>query len=128
MHEQAKAEGTVTVFSLSSRIARVEKTFETAYPGVDMVGIDAIVQPSRSPGQAAEQQAGVHAVDVLYLADAPVVLRSLLGRDGSTPMCRRAAAGRSRTASRRRCWCIACPQGLMYNEATPIDGSPVKNL
>ena len=37
---QAKQEGTVTVYSFTSRIAKVEKAFEAAYPGIDMVGFD----------------------------------------------------------------------------------------
>ncbi|HTM78754.1 MAG TPA: hypothetical protein VL133_14135, partial [Devosia sp.] len=36
----ALKEGSVTIFSLSSRIARVEKAFEEAYPGIDLIGLD----------------------------------------------------------------------------------------
>ena len=69
---QAVKEGSVTIFSLSSRIARIEKAFESAYPGIDLIGLDmsSVKQIARLE---AEQQAGVNAVDVLYLADTPVV-------------------------------------------------------
>lgn len=36
----AQKEGSVTVFSLSSRIAKIEKAFEDTYPGIDLVGLD----------------------------------------------------------------------------------------
>lgn len=36
----AQKEGQVVVFSLSSRIARIEAAFEAQYPGIDLVGID----------------------------------------------------------------------------------------
>lgn len=128
LYELAKQEGTVTVFSLSSRIARVEKAFEEAYPGVDLVGID-LSSAKQVARVVAEQQAGVHAVDVLYLADAPVVLRDLL------------APGRIQTYVPPR---VAdqidaefkapllvhrlSTKVLMYNEAAYPDGSPITNL
>ena len=128
LYELAKQEGMVTVFSLSSRIARVEKAFEAAYPGVDLVGID-LSSAKQVARVVAEQQAGVHAVDVLYLADAPVVLRDLL------------APGRIQTYVPPR---VAdqidaefkapllvhrlSTKVLMYNEAAYPDGSPITNL
>ncbi len=72
----AQKEGSVTVFSLSSRIAKVEAAFEAAYPGIDMVGVD-LSSAKQIARVVAEQQAGVYAVDVLYLADTPVVYRDL---------------------------------------------------
>ena len=68
----AKKEGSVTVFSLSSRIAKIEKAFEDAYPGIDLIGLD-MSSTKQIARVEAEQQAGVHAVDVLYIADTPVV-------------------------------------------------------
>ncbi|MFV0333948.1 MAG: ABC transporter substrate-binding protein [Tropicimonas sp.] len=128
LYELARKEGSVSVFSLSSRIARVEKAFEEAYPGVDLVGLD-ISSAKQIARIAAEQQAGVHAVDVLYIADAPVVLRDLL------------APGRIRTYVPPR---VAgqldaqfkdpllvhrlSTKVLMYNEAAYPNGSPVNNL
>src|SRR3546814_6692638 len=72
----AQKEASVTVFSLSSRIAKVEKAFEEAYPGIDLIGID-LSSAKQIARIKAEHQARVHAVDVLFLADAPVVLRDL---------------------------------------------------
>ncbi|MEZ5883074.1 MAG: hypothetical protein R3D53_04310 [Paracoccaceae bacterium] len=77
LYEIAKTEGSVTVFSLSSRIARIETSFEEAYPGIDLIGID--LNSTRQIARLdAEQRAGIFAVDVLYLSEAPLVLRDLL--------------------------------------------------
>ena len=73
----AVKEGSVTVFSLSSRIARIEKAFEAAYPGIDLIGLD-MSSTKQIARVEAEQQAGVNAVDVLYIADTPVVFDKLL--------------------------------------------------
>src|SRR6478735_5672658 len=73
----AQKEGSVTVFSLSSRIAKIEKAFEETYPGIDLIGLD-MSSTKQIARVEAEQQAGVHAVDVLYIADTPVVFTKLL--------------------------------------------------
>ena len=75
----AQKEGQVVVFSLSSRIARVEAAFEAQYPGVDLVGVD-LSSTKQIARVVAEQQAGVYAVDVLYLADTPIVYSDLLAQ------------------------------------------------
>ena len=36
----AEEEGTVVAYSFTSRIAKVEKAFEEAYPNIDLVGFD----------------------------------------------------------------------------------------
>lgn len=36
----AQEEGSVTVYSFTSRIGRVETAFEQAYPGIDLQGFD----------------------------------------------------------------------------------------
>src|SRR3546814_10398019 len=74
---RTQKEAAVTVFSLSGRIAKVEKAVEEAYPGIVLIGID-LSSAKQIARIKAEHQARVHAVDVLYLADAPVVLRDLL--------------------------------------------------
>jgi iron(III) transport system substrate-binding protein len=124
----ALEEGSVTVFSLSSRIARVEAAFEEAYPGIDMIGVD-ISSAKQIARITAEQQAGVHAVDVVYAADSPVVLRDLL------------APGRIATYVPPRLKEELDPKFqspllvhrlstkvLMYNEAANPGGSPITNL
>ncbi|WP_134725646.1 ABC transporter substrate-binding protein [Paracoccus luteus] len=124
----AQREGKVVVFSLSSRIARVEKAFEEAYPGIDLVGTDmsSVKQIARIE---AEQQAGVHEVDVVYLADTPVAFTALLeaGRvqnyvpprvAGEIPAAFQAPMLAHRLSTKV----------LMYNEAAYPDGSPITNL
>lgn len=73
----AQAEGTVTVYSFTSRIARVEAAFEAAYPGIDMVGYD-ISSTEQITRIKAEATAGIANVDVVYISDAPVVFGELL--------------------------------------------------
>lgn len=75
--EQAKAEGSVLVYSFTSRIARVEEAFEKAYPGVDMQGFD-ISSTEQIARLKAEAQAGTVNADVIYISDVPVVLPELL--------------------------------------------------
>lgn len=128
LYTAAKAEKTVTVLSLSSRIARVEKAFEDAYPGVDLVGID-LSSAKQIARVVAEQQAGVHAVDVLYIADAPVVLRDLLapGRIQTYVPPRVADQLEERYKTPLLVHRLST-KVLMYNEAAYPDGSPITNL
>ncbi|MFV0300161.1 MAG: ABC transporter substrate-binding protein [Paracoccus sp. (in: a-proteobacteria)] len=124
----AQVEGEVTVFSLSSRIARVEAAFEEAYPGIDMIGID-LSSAKQIARVIAEQQAGVHAVDVLYAADSPVVLRDLLepGRVQTYVPPRLADQLEDRYKSPLLVHRLST-KVLMYNEAANPDGSPITNL
>lgn len=124
----AQKEGQVVVFSLSSRIARVEAAFEEKYPGIDLVGID-LSSTKQIARVVAEQQAGVHAVDVLYLADTPIVYGELLsqGRVHNYVPPRLAdeipAALQQPLAVHR-----LSTKVLMYNEVAYPDGSPITNL
>ncbi|KKB85116.1 iron ABC transporter substrate-binding protein [Devosia limi DSM 17137] len=124
----ALKEGQVTVFSLSSRIARVEAAFEAAYPGIDLIGVDlsSVKQIARIK---AEQDAGVFAVDVLYLADTPVVYSELLaqGRIHNYLPPRVAADIADELKSPLTAHRLST-KVLMYNEAAYPDGSPISNL
>lgn len=124
----AQQEGSVMVFSLSSRIARVEKAFEEKYPGIDLIGLD-ISSAKQIARIKAEQQAGIFEVDVLYLADTPMVLSELL------------EPGMIHTYVPPRLEDQIDPENkapflahrlstkvLMYNEVAYPDGSPVTNL
>ncbi len=73
----AQAEGSVVVYSFTSRIARVETAFEAAYPGIDMQGFD-MSSTEQIARLKAEAQAGVANADVVYISDVPVVLPELL--------------------------------------------------
>jgi len=128
LYALAKKEGSVTVFSLSSRIARVEKAFEAAYPGVDLIGLD-LSSAKQIARVVAEQQAGVHAVDVLYMADAPVVLRDLLapGRIETYVPPRVADQIEDRFKAPLLVHRLST-KVLMYNEAAYPNGSPITNL
>ncbi|XAT62488.1 ABC transporter substrate-binding protein [Rhodobacteraceae bacterium Araon29] len=128
LYEVAKTEGSITVFSLSSRIARIETAFEEKYPGIDLIGLD--INSTRQIARLeAEQRAGIFAVDVLYLSEAPVVLRDLLPEGmvtkyvpprivGDVPPQLQADLMTHRLSTR----------ALMYNEAAYPDGSPIANL
>jgi iron(III) transport system substrate-binding protein len=68
LYEQAKKEGKVVVYSVSSRISAVKKSFEEAYPGIiveghDLHPNDLIEKISR------EYEAGVRNADLLLLKD-----------------------------------------------------------
>ncbi len=72
----AQEEGTVTVYSFTSRIARVEAAFEAQYPGIDLIGYDAN-STEQIARLRAESAAGLASADVVYISDAPVVLTEL---------------------------------------------------
>ncbi len=77
IYEVAKKEGKVVVYSLSSRIFEAVKTFKKAYPGIeveayDMLTVDQIDKLTR------EQAAGIHNVDILFLADVTTLVKEIL--------------------------------------------------
>ncbi|WPE23012.1 hypothetical protein ShzoTeo12_42300 (plasmid) [Shinella zoogloeoides] len=124
----AQKEGSVTVFSLSSRIAKIEAAFEAAYPGIDLIGLD-MSSTKQIARVEAEQQAGVHAVDVLYIADSPVVFTKLLEEKRIVNYVPPRVAGvledryKAPLLTQR-----LSTKVLMYNEKAFPDGSPVTNL
>ena len=65
----AQAEGSVIVYSFTSRIARVEEAFEAAYPGIDLQGFD-ISSTEQIARLKAEAAAGTVNADVVYISDA----------------------------------------------------------
>lgn len=126
--EQAKQEGKVTVYAFTSRIGRVEKAFEAAYPGIDMVTFD-MSSTEQIARIKSEAQAGIAGADVIYISDAPVVLTELLANNLVTPYVPPRVAGdladgfKSPLLAQR-----LSTKVLMYNEEAHPDGSPVKNL
>jgi iron(III) transport system substrate-binding protein len=124
----AEAEGTVTVYSFTSRIAAVEEAFEAAYPAIDLVGVD-ISSTEQIARIVAEVDAGNTAADVAYIADAPVVLTELL--EGGylepyvpvSPGDALPAEYQEPLAAHR-----LSTKVLMYNEEANPDGPPVSNL
>ncbi|MDN5788727.1 ABC transporter substrate-binding protein [Pseudorhodobacter sp.] len=128
LYEVAKTEGSVTVFSLSSRIAKIETTFEEKYPGIDLIGVD-LNSTKQIARLDAEQRAGIYAVDVLYMSEAPIVLRDLLPEGKVTKyvpprVAKDVAPELQKDVLTHR----LSTRALMYNEAAYPDGTPIKNL
>ncbi|WP_053206443.1 ABC transporter substrate-binding protein [Jiangella muralis] len=128
LYEQAQEEGSVVVYSFTSRIAEVETAFEAAYPGVDLIGND-ISATEQIARIKAEAQAGTPGADVAYLSDAPVVLTELVEAgllhgyvpprlDDTVPDRYREPLLAQRLSTKV----------LMYNEDAHPDGPPVGNL
>ncbi|KAA0971847.1 ABC transporter substrate-binding protein [Aureimonas fodinaquatilis] len=128
LYELAREEGQVTVWSLSSRIAQIEVAFEARYPGIDLIGLD-INSTNQIARLVAEQNAGINAVDVLYLSEAPTVFGQLVPQGRLThylpPRIEGQIADELTTplATHR-----LSTRALMYNEAAYPDGSPITNL
>lgn len=124
----AEAEGTVVVYSFTSRIARVETAFEEAYPNIDLVGFD-ISSTEQIARIQSEQEAGVNEVDVAYISDAPVVFGELVQSGILQPFVppqfadRVPAEFQSPLLANR-----LSTKVLMYNEEANPDGPPVSNL
>ncbi|MEB2844125.1 ABC transporter substrate-binding protein [Endobacterium cereale] len=125
---QAKQEGKVTVYAFTSRIGRVEKAFEAAYPGIDMVTFD-MSSTEQIARIKSEAQAGLAGADVIYISDAPVVLTELFANKLVAPYVPPRVAGdlaegfKSPLLAQR-----LSTKVLMYNEEAHPQGSPVKNL
>ena len=124
----AEAEGTVRVYSFTSRIGQVEQAFEAAYPGIDMVGYD-LTSTEQIARLRAEAQAEVSNADVVYISDVPVVLGELLGEGLVEPYVPPRVADlvpeefREPLLAQR-----LSTKVLMYNEDAHPDGAPVSNL
>ena len=124
----AKSEGQVSVYAFTSRIARVEKAFEAAYPGIDMVSNDmsSTEQITRLTTEAA---AGIANADVSYLADVPVVLTDLLEKGLISTYVPPRIADRLAPAFKQPLLAQRLStKVLMYNEEAHPDGPPVSNL
>jgi iron(III) transport system substrate-binding protein len=72
----AKAEGKVVIYSVSSRIFRLQKDFKQRF-GVDIEGHD-IASDTQLEKFRREHQAGVYNVDVLFNNEAPTLLNEFL--------------------------------------------------
>ncbi len=76
LYQKAKAEGRVTVYSYSSRIVEVGKSFEQRYPGIKVQGFDMDSAEIVTKVQA-EQSAKNYAADVVYMKDPATALHVL---------------------------------------------------
>ncbi|WP_227268815.1 ABC transporter substrate-binding protein [Roseobacter weihaiensis] len=124
----AQEEGTVTVYSFTSRIGRVETAFEEAYPGIDLQGFD-ISSTEQIARLRAEAQAGVANADVIYISDTPVVLTELLETGIIAPYVPPRVADRVDPEYRSPLLAQRLStKVLMYNEDANPDGAPVSNL
>ncbi|KIT18050.1 ABC transporter substrate-binding protein [Jannaschia aquimarina] len=124
----AQEEGTVTVYSFTSRIGRVETAFEEAYPGIDLQGFD-ISSTEQIARLRAEAQAGVTNADVIYISDTPVVLTELLETGIIAPYVPPRVA--DRVPEQYKDPLLAqrlSTKVLMYNEEANPDGAPVDSL
>ncbi|MDR7400436.1 MAG: extracellular solute-binding protein [Armatimonadota bacterium] len=79
LYQQARQEGSVTVYSYSSRIAVVARSFEQRYPGIkvnwfDIDGAEILTKV------VAEQRAGNYLADVIFLIGMPELAHMLAPR------------------------------------------------
>lgn len=72
----AKEEGQVVIYSVSSRIAKLVDGFQEKY-GIEIVGFD-IPSDLQLEKLKREHKAGIHSVDVLFNAEAPILLNEAL--------------------------------------------------
>lgn len=76
IEKAAKAEGKVVIYSVSSRIAKLAKSFKEKY-GIEIEGYD-IPSDLQLEKFRREHKAGVYSVDVLYNSEAPLLLNEAL--------------------------------------------------
>lgn len=124
----AQAEGTVTVYAFTSRIAAVEAAFEAAYPGIDMVSHD-MSSTEQITRIKAEASAGIASADVVYISDAPVVFSELLAPGLVTAYVPpRVTDLLDQNEKEPLLAQRLSTKVLMYNEEANPDGAPVSNL
>lgn len=124
----AQAEGTVTVYAFTSRIARVETAFEEAYPGIDMIAYD-MSSTEQITRIKAEASANIANVDVVYISDAPVVFTELLGPGLVLPYVPPRVVPLLDDSEKFPLLAQRLStKVLMYNEEANPDGSPITNL
>ena len=124
----AQGEGSVTVYSVTSRIKDVVSAFEEKYPGIKVTSfqISSTEMISRLKNEA---NANVVGADLAYLADSSVVFGELVKNgtlenyvppnfEGLVPAEYQQPLIANRLSTRV----------LLYNEATYPNGAPVKNL
>lgn len=124
----AQKEGKVTVYAFTSRIAQIEKAFEAAYPGIDVVPLD-ISSTQMIARLKSEAQAGATNADVAYISDAPVVYTELVAKGTLLPYV--PADVTARVPDEHEKPLLAnrlSTKVLMYNEDANPNGSPVRNL
>lgn len=125
---RAQEEGTVSVYAFTSRIASIEESFESAYPGIDVVATD-ISSTELITRLASEHRAGSATADLAYVSDAPVVVTELLDDGVLLPYV--PARVTDSLADEFRDPLVAnrlSTKVLMYNEEAHPDGAPVENL
>ena len=126
--EAATKEGSVVIYSFTSRIAKVEKAFEETYPGIDLIPAD-MSSTEMITRLTAEYNAGSAKADAVYISDAPMVYTSLI-KNGILeqyipPQFSDRIPEKYQTPllSNR-----ISTKVLMYNEDSYPDGCPVTNL
>lgn len=128
LHELAKKEGKVTVYSFTSRIARIEKEFEAAFPGVDLVPLD-ISSTQMIARLKSETQAGIANADVAYISDAPVVYTELVAKGILTRYVPGDVAALVPDGFKQPLLANRLStKVIMYNEEAHPKGAPIKNL
>lgn len=128
LHALAKKEGKVTVYSFTSRIARIEKGFEAAYPGVDLVPVD-ISSTQMIARLKSESQAGIANADVAYISDAPVVFTELVAKGILTRYVPGDVAALVQDGFKDPLLANRLStKVVMYNEEAHPNGPPINNL
>ncbi|MGA9871246.1 MAG: ABC transporter substrate-binding protein [Rhodococcus sp. (in: high G+C Gram-positive bacteria)] len=124
----ARAEGSVSVYAFTSRIASIEESFEAAYPGIDVMATD-ISSTELITRLASEHRAGSATADVAYVSDAPVVVTELLA-DGvlESYVPKRVSESLPEEFQQPLVANRLSTKVLMYNEEANPDGPPVDNL
>lgn len=128
LYPLALEEGSVSIYSLSSRISQVADAFEETYPGVEVnwVNMNSTKQLARLQS---EHQASIYAVDVLFLSEAARLTEEVL----STGMVEKYVPPRVGSEipdvfKEDLLYYRLSTRALLYNEVAYPDGSPVDNL
>ena len=123
----ARKEGKVTIYSVSSRIFKLQKAFKKKY-GVDIEAFD-ISSAVQLEKYRRERKAGVHNVDVLFNNETPILLNEFLSSKMVWNFVPDSVAGKL-DAHEKSPFLVQrwSSRVLFYNEAKYPKGAPIDNL
>ncbi len=126
--KRAEAEGKVVVYSFTSRIANIKKSFEAKYPKIQVTAFD-INSTQMIARLKSEATAGIGNADVAYISDIPMVIEDLIKPGILAKYVPPAFASKVPAEFQQPLLANRLStKVVMYNEEAHPNGPPVKNL
>jgi iron(III) transport system substrate-binding protein len=123
----ARKEGKVVIYSVSSRIFKLQEKFKAKY-GIEIVGYD-IASDMQLEKFRREHKAGVHQVDVLFNNETPIIINEFLPRDLVWNFVPSTVAGQLEDSEKEPLLVQRWSSRIIFYNATKHNkGAPIDNL